>query len=426
MPKYVIIGGSAGAIGAVEAIREVDSAGTLEIIAEEPFLTYSKPTIGEYLSGEATLEKITYRNDGFWSENKVRILAGRKAVGVNFADKYVELDGGERIEFEKLLIATGSKPFIPEMEGADKRGVFSFTTLADAEGIKMRIEEAKRAVVVGGGLIGVCVAEALVKRGLEVTIAELKERILSLLLDRTASDIVAKAVRSRGVNIITGHTVQRIVGKNDDSTVGAAVLDNGGIIQCDMVVMAIGVRPRTELVLGTEVKVDGGIVVDRFMRTNIPSVYACGDVTESYDFIYGGRRNLPQWPTALLGGRVAGYNMAGKKAEYPGGTVMSALKYFDVPVIAVGMTNQGEGEGYEVLGAHDSARALYKKVVLKDGAIKGFILVRDIEGAGIMFYLMRNGIDVGDFKEKLLTEGFGLVSLPEWLRRKMLVEERAQ
>ena len=409
-----------GAIGAVEAIRETDPAGALTVVMEEPMPLYSRPLIGEYLSGEAPLQKLKYRSDRFWNENKVRAFTGKKALFVNFVEKYVELDGGERIDFERLLIATGSKPFIPKIEGMNTKGVFTFTTLADAEAVKMRIEEAKSAVVIGGGLIGVCATEALAKRGGDVTIVELKERILSLLLDDTASDILRKAVQNRGIKIITGHTVQRI-DKQDDGTVGAAILDNGERIPCDMVVIAIGVRPRTELVLDTGIKVNRGIVVDRFMRTNLSDVYACGDVAEAYDIISNRSRILPQWSVAHVSGRVAGFNMAGEKTEYPGGMVMSALKYFDTPVVAVGRTNPEEGEECEVLVVHDPAKPLYKKVVLKNNILKGFILIGDIERAGIMFYLLRNGVDIGAFKETLLSEGFGLISLPEGVRRKMLM-----
>jgi NAD(P)H-nitrite reductase large subunit len=150
-------------------------------------------------------------------------------------------------------------------------------------------------------------------------------------------------------------------------------------------------------------------------------VYACGDVAEAYDVISDGSRILPQWSVAHVSGKVAGFNMAGEKMEYPGGMVMSALKYFDTPVVAVGRTNPEEGEECEVLVVHDPAEPLYKKVVLKSGILKGFILIGDIERAGILFYLLRNGVDVGAFKERLLSEGFGLISLPEGVRRKMLM-----
>ncbi len=425
MPEYVILGGSAGAIGAVDAIRKVDPAGSLTVVAEEPSPTYSRPMIGDYLSGEATLGKMTYRNDDFWTANRVQYLTGRKATSIDFSKKYVELDQGGRVSFEKLLIATGSKPFIPKMDGTNRNGVFTFITLTDAEDAKTGIKEAEKAVVLGGGLIGVCVAEALSKKDVKVTIVELQDRILGALLDTPASDIVADAMKSKGVEAVTGRTVKKIAGRDGDDCVGAVVLDNGESIRCDKVVIAAGVIPRTELVQGTDIRVNKGIVVDRFMRTSIPDVYACGDVSEAYDFVFDDNRVLPQWPTAYLGGKVAGYNMAGQRTEYPGGTTMSALKYFDTPVIAVGRTNQNEGAGYEVLTFHDRERAVYKKVVLRTGLIHGFILVNDIERAGVLFHLMRNAVDVGGFKERLLSEDLGLADLPEVLRREMLAGELA-
>jgi NAD(P)H-nitrite reductase large subunit len=420
MSKYVIIGGSAGGIGAVEAIREVDPVGSITVISEEPFPQYSRPMIADYLSREATFGKMKYRDDHFWGENQVQALTGRKAVSLNLANRRVELDGGDRIDFEKLLIATGAKPFIPRIEGVEKNGVFTFTSLSDAEAIAARIEEVKRAVVIGGGRIGVSVAEALVKRGVKVTIVQ-RSRILSRVVDATTSGILEKVYREARVNILTGHTVQKILGRSDDdSTVGGVALDNGEKIPCDLVVFAIGVVPRTELVVDTEVKVNHGIIVDRFMRTNVPEVYACGDVAEAYDFVWDENRVLPNWPVAHLGGKVAGYNMAGKRTEYPGGTMMSALKYFDVPIISVGLVNPEE-EGYEVLVNHDPDGNLYKKVVLKDGVVVGMTFVNDIERTGIIFYLMKNRVDVESFKQKLLSEDFGLVSLPERLRRRMLL-----
>jgi len=420
MSRYVIIGGSAGGIGAVEAIGEVDPDGTVTVISEEPCGAYSRAMIADYLSGLATLGKMKYRDDHFWKKNGLKALTGEKAVRLNFTARYVELEGGDKIKFDKLLIATGGKPFVPKIEGTEKEGVFTFIDLSNARGLAEGLERIREAVVIGGGLIGISVAEALVKRGVKVTIVEVKDRILNFTLDADASEIVEKAVRKAGVTVLTGQTVRRILGRRDDdeSAVGGVVLTDGTEIPCDAVVIAIGVVPRTELVIGTNLKVNRGIVVDRFMRTNIPNVYACGDVAEAYDFVLDSNRLLPLWPVAHLGGRVAGYNMAGRKTEYPGGTVMSALKYFDVPVISVGIVSE-EGNGYEVLVDHQPERNLYKKIVLRDDMIVGMILVSDIEKAGIIFHLMKNRVDVREFKQRLISESFGLASLPASVRRKM-------
>jgi NAD(P)H-nitrite reductase large subunit len=187
------------------------------------------------------------------------------------------------------------------------------------------------------------------------------------------------------------------------------------------VVIAIGVIPRTELVKQTPVIVNRGIVVDRFMRTNIPDVYACGDVAEAHDFLMNRNRLLPLWPLAHLGGQVAGYNMAGKQVEYEGGTVMSSLKYFDLPIIAVGTLNPEKPDDYEVMVELKPEKTVYKKILLKDDAILGFIFLGDLEKAGIFLRLLKNHTDVSEIKEQFLSEDFGIVTLPEKLRQKMFV-----
>jgi len=420
--KYVLIGGSAGAVGAVEAIREIDSSGSLALISDESLLAYSRPMIGEYLSGEVTIEGIMYRTGEFWNLSKVHLFC-KRAIRIDLDDKFIMLDDEEKIGFEKLLIATGSKPRTIEIDGIDKDGVFNFNTLTDADAIRMKIGEIKKAIIIGGGLIGVCMAEALAKRGIEVTLVELRENLLSLLLDSVASNIIRTAVQKKGVNIITDHSVQRIKGtENNNNKVKGVVLDSGEEILCDIVMVAIGVIPCIDLVRGTKIKINRGIVVSRFMRTSVPDVYACGDVAEAYDFVLDKSRVLPQWPIAYLGGKVAGYNMAGETFKYPGGTVMSALKYFDIPIIAIGQTNPKNSDECQILTSHDLSGTSYKKVVLKKGKIIGLILVDDIERAGLFFYLMSKGINVDRFKEKLLSEDFGFITLPKRLRRTMLAE----
>jgi NAD(P)H-nitrite reductase large subunit len=422
MTKYVIIGGSAGGIGAVEAIREVDPVGTLTVISEETVPQYSRPMISEYVSREATLDSMKYRGDQFWKNNNVQTLTGRTATKIDFTKKQVELDGGDKIDYKKLLIATGGKPFVPRMEGGEKDGVFTFTELSSAEGIEAKLKQSRSAVVIGGGLIGVSAAEALVKRRIKVTLVELKDNILSLILDKTASEIAENVLTEAGVTVITGQTVQRILGKKgNEAAVGGVVMTDGTEIPCDLVVVAIGVIPRTELVNETPVKLNRGIVVDRFMRTSISDVYACGDIAEAHDFLINGNRLLPLWPLAHMGGRVAGYNMAGKKAEYEGGTVMSSLKYFDLPVIAVGNVNPADISDYEVLVERKPEKTVYKKILLRDNVIVGFIFLGDIEKAGILFRLLKNHVDVAEIKDRLLSEDFGIVTLPEQLRQEMFV-----
>ena len=415
--KYLIIGNSAGGIGAAEAIREVDEVGTIAIISDEPYPAYSRPLISEYLAERRPLERMLFRNADFYRKNNIQAVLGKTVEQLNTDAHIVDLDNGKRIAYEKLLVSTGGSPIVPEIEGIEKEGVFTFTKLDDAKAIDQFLGEYPkrrgRAVVIGGGLIGVSVTEALVKRGVEVTIVEMKERILNTILDEEAAVLEEETLRQAGVEIITGHTVAK-VSSYWGNAVTSVTLDDEQPIPCELVIVAIGVQPRTELASGTEIKISRGIVVDRYMATSCPDVYACGDAAEAFDFVYGENRLNPLWPNAYLGGRIAGFNMAGVSTEYQGGTAINALKYFGLAVVSAGMVNPPDNS-YELLSKkYDHS---YKKVILKDGLVVGMVFASDIEKAGIVFGLMKDRVNVDDFKQALVAQDFGLVSLPEEIWR---------
>jgi len=413
--KYLIIGNSAGGIGAAEAIREVDKKGSLTIVSDEPYPAYSRPLISKYLTGERTLEGMLYRPTDFYTQNNIIFLPGRKVTHLELNHHTAQLKDSKQIAWEKLLIACGGIPIIPRIEGGDKRGVFTFTTLDDAKAIDKFLHNASKAVVIGGGLIGVSITEALVKQGATVKIIEMKERILNTIIDEQASLIAEGVLSQAGVNIIPNHTVVEIIGEN---MVSGVVMDNKHEIPCDLVIVAIGVSPRIDLVTGTEINVNRGIVVDRHMATSYPDIYSCGDVTEAYDFIYEQNRLTPIWPNAYIGGRIAGYNMAGAETEYPGGTAMNSLSYFGIDIASAGMPIPPNDEGYEVISKQEGN--IYRKVILKDESIMGMIFVGNIEKSGIVFGLVRDKINVGSFKQSLLADDFGLAFLPRELWMEVL------
>ncbi len=416
--KYLIIGNSAGGIGAAEAIREVDKTGAITIISDEPYPSYSRPLISEHLAEGRPLEKMLFRPTDFYEKNNIQTLLGTKVERLHLDEHTVELDNGGRITWGKLLLAAGGAPIVPPINGIKQTGVFTFTTLDDAKAISLFLNQGAHAVVIGGGLIGVSVTEALVKRGVEVTIVEMKERVLNTILDEEASALEEETLRQAGVRILTGHTVAEIsAGSTEEEIVSSVTLDDGSKIPCGLVVIAIGVMPRIELVSGTGIKINRGIVVDRYMATSSRDVYACGDVAESYDFVYGKNRLTPIWPNAHIGGRIAGFNMAGIPTEYPGGAAMNSLSYFGLDIVSAGMVTPPD-ESYEVLSKrYDN---IYRNVVLKDGFVVGMVFVGNIEKSGIAFSLMKEKINVSGFKHELVTDNFGLASLPEEVWRSRL------
>jgi NAD(P)H-nitrite reductase large subunit len=418
--KYFIIGNSAGGIGAAEAIRELDRTGTMAIISDEPYPAYSRPLISEHLFEGRPLERMFYRPADFYEKNNIQTLFGEKVTDIDFSGHSLKLKSGKKLDWQKLLLATGGSPIVPKMEGGDAKNIFTFTRLDDAKAINKFLNKRKgetKALVIGGGLIGVSATEALVKRGVKVTIVEMKDWVLNTILDEEGAELEAKALIAADVEIITGHTVAKI-NKNSSGVVSGAVLDDGRKIACDMVVVAIGVTPRLELAAG--IKTNRGIVVDRTMQTSMPDVYACGDVAEAYDFVFGENRVTPVWPNAYVGGRIAGQNMAGTRAEYQGGTAMNSLKYFGVNIVSAGMVAPPD-DSYDFV--IQRGNGVYKKIILKDGLITGLVFAGDIEKSGIIYNLMKDRVKVDGFKDELVSDGFGLATLPEEIWRSRLATE---
>ncbi|MHB8105103.1 MAG: NAD(P)/FAD-dependent oxidoreductase [Dehalococcoidales bacterium] len=423
--KYLIIGNSAGGIGAAEAIRERDKIGTITIISDEPYPAYSRPLISEFLAHPYPLEKMLYRKPGFYENNDIGFIFGAKATEINPAKHTVKLESGQVLNYQKMLLATGGTPIVSATDGVNLKGVFTFNKLDDAKAIDEFLSEHRKnptAVVIGGGLIGVSVTEALVKRGVAVFVVEMKDRVLNTILDEETSAYEAKALLQAGVNIITGHTAVSVNSYFADHVSGVT-LDDGRVLPCDLVIMAIGVRPRLDMIAGNNIKVNRGIVVDNHMATSVPDIYACGDAAEAYDFVIGANRLTPIWPNAYEGGRVAGLNMAGQETEYSGGTAMNALKYFGLNIVSAGLVSAPDA-GYEtIINRHNG---IYRKVILRNGKLVGLALVGDIEKSGIIYNLMKDGVDVSQFKQSLVADDFGLASLPEsvW-RSKMAVPAAA-
>lgn len=413
--KYLIIGNSAGGIGAAEAIREVDNTGSIAMLSEESYPAYSRPLISEYLAEKRTMEKINFRPADFYEVNNLQVLPGNKVETLDIEEHTAGLADGRQIVWGKLLLATGGAPIIPPTPGIDKRGVFNFITLDDARAIDGFLTGTDRVVVIGGGLIGVSVTEALVERNAKVTVVEMKDSLLNLILDEEVSAMAEKRLQQAGVEILTGHTVVKInstpINKN---TVSSVTMNDGRIILCNAVVVAIGVRPRIELARNSGISTNRGIVVNRQMATSHPDIYACGDAAESYDFINGDYRLSPIWPNAYMGGRIAGFNMAGIHTEYQGGASMNSLNYFGLRIASAGIVNPPDSS-YELLS--ESKGSNYRKVITKDGVIVGMVLTGYTDKAGIYINLMRNKVNVEEFKHALVAEDFNLTSIPEelWL-----------
>ena len=420
MTRYLIVGNSVGCIGAIEALRQVDASGPIQVVSDEPYPSYSRPQIAGYLAGELGVEQALYRPRSFYPDYGVDLMLNRTVTQIDPQAKTASLSDGRVLEWDKCLLATGGVPIVPPVKGLDEGGYFTFTKMSDAQALKDRLSVIRRAVVVGGGLIGLSVTEALVKVGVDATVVELASQILGRALDSTISAKAQGVMESRGVRILTHCSVAEVKPAEGRPEAGLALLSNGVELKYDALIMAIGVRPRVELAVEAGLNVNRGILVDDHMQSSVKDVFACGDVAEAHDFFANEARLTPIWPNAYLGGRVAGLNMAGKDTVYEGGTAMNALHSFGYPILSAGIVSASEDEGYKVLMEQTSDGRGHRKIILLDGRIVGFIFAGDIDRAGVVYGLMKERVDVSEFAGKLLGEEGGLISLPKSFRFDML------
>lgn len=422
--NYVIVGNSAAATGAIRAIRSIDNQGTITVVSREKQTAYGRPLISYLLGGLITEKGMPYLPDNFYDEHRVNLLLSTEVNRVDPEVKRIFFTDGESMPYDKLLLATGGDPFIPPIEGmSDKGRVYTFTTWDDAARLKAVSADISRAVVIGGGLIGLKAAEGLNLLDKSVTVVELADRVLSSAFDRPAGKIVARKMRANGIDVITEDTVVKIEGEG--SSIKGVTLKSGDFIPCDTVIVAIGVRPAAGFLKGSGIEVNRGIVVNEQMLTSAPDIYAAGDVAEAADFFTNQKNPMPIWPDAYIQGDVAGASMAGGQKVYEGGLAMNSIEFFKVSTISMGITNPKDPDSYDILTYQDTENYQYRKIVMdKDGHLLGAVLVGAVDRAGIFSGLIRNRVKVTPFRDSLLLPDFGFIHLSQKIRKQLFGQQR--
>ncbi len=386
--NYVIIGNSAAAVGTIEGIRQIDKNGKITVISDESYHTYSRPLISYWLMGKVTDKNIFYRGPDFYEKNGVETILGCRAVKIDAAAKNVLLADGRMIPYDKLMAATGSKPFVPPMNGLDKiASCHTFMSYDSVKAIRSEIREGARVLIIGAGLIGLKAAEALNEYKADITVVDLADRILPSILDARAGSIMKKHIESKGTKFILGTSVEEF-------SEHSAKLKNGTVVDFDMVIIAVGVRPNTELVSDAGGKVERGIICDLTQKTTLDDVYAAGDCTVSHDASSDTDKILALLPNAYMQGEVAGRNMAGAETKYENAIPMNAIGFFGLHIITAGSY---DGEEYIEENGNN-----YKKLVFRDGLLKGFILMGDVKRAGIYTSMIKERINLGDVDMDML------------------------
>ncbi|MHB8780023.1 MAG: NAD(P)/FAD-dependent oxidoreductase [Candidatus Geothermincolia bacterium] len=421
--RYAIVGNSAAAVNACEAIRSVDARGRIGVFTEENHPAYSRPMISYLVAGKANARKMLYRPSGFYAGLGVELKTKTTVTAIDPAKGTLTTGRCDTVKWRHLLLATGSEPFIPPIEGLEELRYMTFLRWDDAKRLAAMAVAGPKVLIVGAGLIGMKAAEALHWSASDVTVVEKMERVLPQALDDVASRMVAERFRRSGMDLRQGTGVVRIEPAKAGGMKGRATLDDGEELEFDLLIMAVGVRPRAELARDAGIEVNRGILADAHMRTSAPNVYVAGDVAEAPDVVTGDRRVNALWPNAVLQGRYAGLNMAGQDIACPGSTSMNAVEFFGLPVLSAGLVNPPP-EGYEVISRRDDD-GYYRKVVLAGDVIVGMINAGRVDRAGLLTSLIQERANVRRYKARLLDEGFGHIYFPKAMREDRIREGKA-
>ena len=387
--RYVIVGNGPAAVSAVEAIRQHDGEGEIVLFSKEKEFTYSRPLISYLLLGATDEQRMRFRPDGFYDDLRIDLRLGVAVTAIDKEKKTVTASDGSVTPYDKLLLATGGKPFIPPMEGLESVKYHTFMTLADARGLKEALTPESRVLIIGAGLIGLKCLEGIRHRCASVTVADLAEQILPSILDAESAGMVQKHLETQGATFLLGDSAVKI-------EKGLATMKSGKQVPFDVLVMAVGVRPATELAEAIGLDAARGIATDKRGQTAIPDIFAAGDCALSHDITTDTERVLALWPNATQQGAICGAAMAGAEVEPMSCLPMNAMGLFGLHMITAGSM---VGESYVIRG-----KGSYKRLCVKDDRLMGYIMLGDVERAGIYTALIREKTPLSSIDFELMVE----------------------
>lgn len=420
--KYIVVGNSAAGLFAAEAIREQDSGAEITVLTADSYPSYSRCLTTYYLAGDIPEEGLFLRSAETLEALHLNIRYGCTVTGLDSTERVILTAAGERVPYDKCLIATGASAVPLDVPGSTLPGVFTLRNLEDAQRIKAELAPGRRAVIIGGGLVSLKSAYALLKQGLKVSLIVSSGQILSQMLNEEAAKLIQEHLERHGLEILlhqdvaeiqeSGFRIQEsgekiwenVVAENEikgGSRIEAVRLRNGKLLPAGLVIVGKGVRPNIQPFLDSGLATRQGILVNERLETNLPDVYAAGDVAEAWDRLHQTQRLNPIWPNATMQGRIAGANMAGLNLTYPGSMGMNSVDFFGLRTISAGIVRPPKSPvsekdslawRVEELRVRDAwGRLNYQRLVWQGELLKGFVLVGNTERAGILTAFIQYG-----------------------------------
>ncbi len=394
--KVIVVGnGLAGTIFA-KTLRELTQNAEIDVFADEKYHYYPRPNLIEFLAGNITLEKVFAFPEEWYREQNINIHLETPVKKIFPDSKEVETHEAGRVKYDVLLLANGSNSFIPPFQGAEKRGVYSLRTLDDAFEILEYLKDHPKAVVIGGGLLGLETARAMRAREAEVEVVEFFERLLPRQLDTQAASIMKKQIEKMGINVRLGLATEEILGQGE---LTGLRFKGGEETKADMAVVAAGVRSNIQLAKEAGLETDRGLVVNDYLQTSNPAIYSAGDIAQYQGSVYG------IIPAAFNQARLAAFNVSGEKKKYEGTIPSNTLKVVGIDLTSIGLVNP-EGESFEELRIENEEEGIYKKIVIQNGTVVGAIWMGTKKGIDQINRIILQKADVEMWKDSLLEDDF--------------------
>ncbi|MGC9605469.1 MAG: FAD-dependent oxidoreductase [Minisyncoccia bacterium] len=407
--KYLIIGGGAAGVSAADAIRQNNAAGSIAIVSDEPYMLYSRVMLSKpnFFLGKVPFDQVWLKGEEWYKDKNIAFLGGKTATALDVAAKTVSLSNGDKISYDKLLIATGVNTRKINIPGADKKGVHYLRSLEDGKAIMAGIKTAKHAVTVGGGFIGFEMADLMQLAGLDTTVIILEPYFWDPVLDEAGGLMIERAMQKAGVKIIKNAEIVEITG---DKAVNEIVLKDGRRLPCEMIIYGIGTIANLDWLKTAGLTTHRGLVANEFMETSLPGVWTAGDIAEYKDLILGENVVMGNWVSAHEQGRIAGLGMAGKRQAFRFVSFYTT-QGFDTRVAFVGDASPSPGRVVIPRGSPEIGS--YARIILANGEVEGATLLNRTQEMGAISKLIERNIDVSARHKELGNADFDLKKLLE-------------
>jgi nitrite reductase [NAD(P)H] large subunit len=392
--QLVVVGnGMAGMRAVEELLSRAPGRFDITVVGAEPHPNYNRILLSSVLAGDKTLDEIVINSPSWYAEHGIRLIAENRATAIDRVARLVALADGTVVAYDKLLLATGSKPVAPPIPGLHLPNVRAFRDIADVEAMIAAATSDRRAVVIGGGLLGLEAAWGLKRRGMAVALVHLMPTLMERQLDVAAGELLRRELDARGIAFFTNSQTEAILGTGRAE---AVLLADGRRIPADSVVLAVGIRPNIDLARTANLDVNRGILVGDDMGTSDSDIYAVGECIEHNGQVFG--LVAPIWDQA----KVCGARLAGDSAAvYVPPPVFTSLKITGIDVFSAGALAAADDADQEIT-LHDAKRGLYKKVILRDDRIVGSVLYGSVADGPWYVQLMRDKVDVSSLRDQIV------------------------